>query len=63
MKNSWQTFESSESCFEDQTHGDRAIIIAQANQRLSIISVIQTQMRKTTVDQVEEGLNLNAEEI
>lgn len=39
---------------------NRAIIIVQANQCLSIImsiiSVIQTQMRKTTVDQVVEGL-------
>lgn len=39
---------------------NRAIIIVQANQCLSIImsiiSVIQTQMRKTTMDQVVEGL-------
>lgn len=45
-----------QTCFEDQTHTDGVIIIVQANQRLSIISVIQAQMRKTTVDQVVEGL-------
>ena len=42
--------------FEDQTNTDGAIIIVQTNQRLSIISVIQALMRKTTADQVVEGL-------
>lgn len=48
-------------CFEDQTHiTNRATINAQASRRLSImmsiISVTQTQMRKTTVERVVEGL-------
>lgn len=51
-----KTFESPEYCFEDQTHTDRAICSVQANQHLSIISVIQAKMRKTTVEQVAQGL-------
>jgi len=35
----------------------RAIINVQANQHLSNISVIHTEMKKTTVDQVTEGLD------
>lgn len=54
-----------QSCFEHQTHTDRVIIIVQANQHLSNISVIQPQMSKTTVDEVVEGLESEcaAEEI